>query len=330
MKGKIIKDWSKVNLRNPEHQKKLIGAFNHFFSQPQENPVLRTALQHFTTKGDFPAEVLAVLQKFNQTPDFDLGYESIFDIRDFTSTNASGFDILDVTSGLTFAKVLPGEKAKVYKMSGAKASVSFDQYGGALHWLRTWFDDNQYWNVEDTAIQFRNQAFYSRASDFYALIEALPNDAAHNVDWATTSVATADKEYQTVRDALTIEAACLEILTAIQNKGYGINPNSQFFVLAPVDIRGRIIRALSRVNQPVAGSPKDVQYNVSPIFTMMLATKTKYYVIFPKAKLKGGYRMNLTMFADFDILAYADLVAGWQRYGGAIGDTDQLRRCSIS
>jgi len=39
-------------------------------------------------------------------------------------------------SGLTFKKVLTGEKLKVYQMSGDKDYVYFDYYGGALNWHR--------------------------------------------------------------------------------------------------------------------------------------------------------------------------------------------------
>jgi hypothetical protein len=56
----------------------------------------------------------------------------------------------------------------------------------------------------------------------------------------------------------------------------------------------------------------------------MLQNSTRYFVILPKLKLKGGYRMDLTLFSDFDILSYTDVQAGWMRYGGCIGDLDQI------
>ena len=62
----------------------------------------------------------------------------------------------------------------------------------------------------------------------------------------------------------------------------------------------------------------------------MLVDTTKYYVIFPKKKIKGANRMDLTIFSDFDIEAYTDIAVGWQRYGGAIAETKQIVRCSTS
>jgi hypothetical protein len=40
--------------------------------------------------------------------------------------------------------------------------------------------------------------------------------------------------------------------------------------------------------------------------------------------------MDLTIYDQFDILSYADTMAGWMRYGGAVGDTDQIARCAVA
>jgi len=331
MKGKIIKDWSKVDFSNKEDVKKMIGAINHFFKEPDRDPKLKAALQAFATKGDFPAEILSVLEKFHAIPDYDLGYEQVFDIRDFTGTNQSGFSLLDVTSGLTFAKVPSGGKAKVFKFSGSKTNVTFDRYGGGLQWDRTLIDDKQYWTLEDNAIAFRNKAYSSRATAFYALIAALAS--GYNVAWAAptpSALATTDAQYTASRDANTIEAACQAILVALKDSGMGVTANSPFVLVAPVQLRARIQAAITKLNQPVAGSTKQITYNVRPVYTLMFALATSYYVTLPKKKMKGGYRQDLTLFSQFDILAYADTVAGWMRYGGAIGDSDQLRRCAIA
>jgi len=331
MRGKIVKDWSKVDFSNPEHIKKLHGAFQYFMRAIDRQPELKGAYQAFTTKGDFPPEVLQILEKFHAVGDFDLGYERVFDIRDFTGTKESGFEILDVSSGLVFSKVKTGEKVKVYKATGSKITVSFDLYGGALGWDRTWIDDSKYWALEDTAIEFRNKAYLRRSQAFYALIEALP--ASKNVSWQSPTPSTlpnTNDQYVASRDANTIQEACNQILEAVKNKGYGVNPNTPFVILAPNTLRPRIEQAIRRLVQPVAGATRQLTYNVEPVYTLMLSDNTKYYVILPGRKLKGGYRMDLTLYNFFDIFSYTEAVAGYMRYGGAIGDTDQLRRCLTS
>jgi len=40
--------------------------------------------------------------------------------------------------------------------------------------------------------------------------------------------------------------------------------------------------------------------------------------------------MDLTILSEPDILAYAETVAGWGRYGAAVGEDEQLRRCAVS
>lgn len=341
MKGRIIADWSKIKFSPasngqmvvaPQDRAKVIGALQHFMRMPdaKDSPI-RKAFQAFATKGDFPAEILQVLEKFHAVPDYDLGYEQIFDIRDFTGTNEAGFKILNVESGLTFSKVPTGMKAKVHKFSGAVSEVTFDMYGGGLNWDRKLIDDRQYWTLEDNAIAFRNKAYSSRAAIYYALIEAA--GAANAATWQAVTpanVANTDKDYDAIRDINTINYACLTILTALKDDGVGANANSQFIILAPVALKSRIQRALTLVQQAFAGSEKLANFTIRPIYTLMLANNSYYYVCFPKAKCKGGYRMDLTMFDQFDILAYADTMVGWMRYGGAVGDTDQIMRCAIA
>lgn len=330
-KGKIIKDWGAVNFRDPEHLKKFRGAMNAFLAAPDRNVQLKAAMQHFATKGDFPAEILQILEKFHATTHFDTSYEQIFDIRDFTSSQVGGFDILDVSSGLTFAKVPTGGKAKVFKFSGSKATVTFDKYGGALGWDKVLIDDAQYWTLEDNAVEFRNKYYAMRAQAFYDLIDAV--GSGENVSWQAVepvSVPSTAENYNAIRDVITIETACQTILTDCKNKGYGVTPQSQFYILAPVQLRSRILRALSIVQQAFAGSTARLTYNVTPIWTLMLSATDKYYVVLPKQKMKGGYRMDLTLFNETNILEYTETVAGWCRFGGAIGDTDQVKRCSIA
>jgi hypothetical protein len=328
MKGRIITDWSKVNFRDPVSRLKVVGALQHFLRLPDEkgSPV-RTALQHLAIKGDFPAEILQILEKYHAVPFYDLGYEQIFDIKDFTGTTESGFEILDVEDGLTFNKVQPGDKAKVYGMKGSKVSVTFDMYGGGLQWLRTLIDDRKYWTLEDNAIAFRNKAYYSRASNFYALIEAV--SSAENVDWQAVdgAIPNTDPAYIPIRDANTINLACGTILSDLKDKGMGVTPQSQFILLSDVTYKSRTERALAYLQQAFSGSQKLVQFSITPQYTLMLQTPSVYYVILPKGKLKGGNRMDLTVFDQFDIMSYADVMVGWMRYGGAIGEVNQVKRC---
>lgn len=349
-KGRIVSDWGMFQrmggLVNPTARGLVRGALNHFLVEPLSPPFRAAAqafqstgdigvaknvlAQAFATSQDFPASVLEVLDKYHQTLYFDTGYEQVFDVMDMRSSRRNGFDILDVESGLTFNIVPEGMKAKLYKMSGAKVTVTLDMYGAGLGWSRRLFDDEEYWTIEDNAIEFRNKAYESKAANHYALIEAVP--ATYDLAWqaVTGNVPNTNENYVPIRDINTINKACENILIRLKDLGMGATPASEFIVLAPIQLIGRIRRAIGMVQQPFAGSTTQLNYNVRTVYTLMLTDPTKFYVIFPKKKLKAANRMDLTVFSDFDIEAYTDIAVGWMRYGGAIGEIKQLVRCSTS
>lgn len=332
MKGRIISDWSKVDLSNPKGRAQFIAAINHFMQIPDTNAEVKAAIRHFTMNGDFPANTLQLLEKYHVLPNFDEGWQEVFDVRNFTNTSASGFEILDVTSGLTFSLVKPGEKVQIYKMSGTKVPVSFDMYGGGLGWLRQWFEDQQWWNVEDTTIEFANRWRKKRSEIFYQLIEAV--SSAQNIAWQSpvpAALPNTDPNYVAIRDFETMNKAAETILLNLKDKGYGVSPSSQLIVLHPIQLKSRISRALSApLNASITGDYKGVQYNFRPVPTMMLSSASSYYVILPKMKAKAGIRMNLEMWGEFDIMSRTDVAVGYMRFGGAIGDEEQFQRCATA
>jgi len=308
---------------------------NHPVLRAQAAAFARTGVMQpvsaFATGDDFPTTVLEVLEKYHQTTYLDNAWEQIFNIRDMRGSRRSGFEILDVTGSLTFSKTLIGEKARLYKMYGEKTTVSFDLYSGGLHWSRLLFDDEEYWTLEDNAIQFRNKAVSSKAQDHYDLIEATA--ATYDLALQTaddSGVTNATIGYTALRDIKTINTACVNIINRLKNLGMGIAPSSQFIILAPIELRERITLAVARTAQAYAGSPAYLQYNVVPLYTAMLSDTSKYYVIFPKNKITGGNRMDLTIMSDFNITNYSELAVGWIRYGAAIAEEKQLVRCATS
>jgi len=342
MRSRIFNlDWEKFNHRDPEQRKQLAGALQFFlalpdlFTPPQFANVqafvnskkeIREAvakIQAFTTTADFPASILPVIEKFHILPTYDNFYEQIFDVRDFSATRRDGFTVYNVQSGLTFKKIKVGEKLDVYQMSGDKETCYFDFYGGALGWHRSLFDDADWWTIEDNAIEFRNKSYQSRASVHYALIEAVRSFKSSCIP--TDPVSCTDCSAEALADANAINLAAQTILLNTVNKGYAISPqNISFIVLAPVQLRGRIRRALNVQFQAYPGAEKQIDYNFIQITSLMLTSAQYYYVILPKIKMKSGTRMDLTLFSDFDILSYTDTQAGWQRYGACIGDIDQI------
>jgi len=326
MKDPLIADWEKVDLADPEGHRKFTGAVQHYLVGPE---LKRAKVTEYTTRGDVPESASDAVAAFYEAPEADFGYERVFDIIDFTSTRKNGFDIVTVGAGLTFAPVKPGEKARVYKLTGDKITVDFHRYGGALQWDKTWFDDAEFWNIEEATRQFRNRWYSDRAQVFYDLVSASRPDS--DVAWQGDA-----GDPKAVRDAETINRACSEIISALADNGYDVTPQSRFVVVAPVQLMARMQNAL-RVSMLDSGAESQLNFNVELVVTNKLrnqaldSTETsRYFVCLPGRKAKGGYRQELTLLAETDILAYAETVAAWGRYGGAVGDSEQFRRCATS
>jgi len=332
MSNLIFSDYSKLDFQTPEGRKKVFGAVQYFANKRiEESRKLRKAIQAFGTSGDFPTAPNQIIEKFHALPAYDTAYEEIFDVKDFTGTREAGFDILDVEDGLAFKKIPTGQAVEIYKMGGSKVSVGFDMYGGGLGWSRVLIDDQKYWTIEDNAVAFVNKAAEDRAANHMALIEAIA--ATYNVDWQLpepAALANTNELYTANRDAQTLNKAAIDILTDLKDKGYGVTPNTVFKVLTPIQLVGRLNRALSLMLQSVGGSATFAAFKFQIVPTITLTTTTVYYVCVPKLKAKSGNRMNLTIFDKFDETKYEDIAVGWMRYGAAIGDQEQFRRCAIS
>jgi|GEM_PF-657932 len=355
MRGQIIKDWTKVDpeklfnpqKKDPQHQRQVIEALQFFFALPsrfipdkfatnerfleRRKVIEKAKTQYFSTLNDFPATPKEVIDKYHELAVYDNGFEQIFNIRDYTGSRRDGFAIDTVQSGLTFRKMLTGEKLHVYQMSGDREYVFFDYYGGALGWDRKLFENQEYWTLEENAIEFRNEAYRIRAATFYALLEAVSALKAADIAWQASpdGLAVATRGYQAQRDAATMNLAAQTILLACQASGYGISAqNVSFVILAPLQLRGRIKRALG-VNYDVQGPIPVIDYNFSTVITTMLTVTDHYWVILPKRKIVGGDRMDLTTYADFDMLSRTDSAAGWMAFAGAVADIAQMERCDI-
>ena len=258
----------------------------------------------------------------------DTGWERIFEVVDFTSTSKNGFEILDVGTGLSFRAIKPGEKAEVFKVSGDVIPVNFNLFSGALGWSKLWFDDQEYWKIEDAAREFRAKWYAHKARAHYDLLSASRADS--DVAWQGAS-----GDPKAARDAETINYACADIIESLAGLGYEVDPGTQFVIAAPIQLSARLRNALNiSLSDGVAGQ---LNFNVSLVVTTHLkkqdlseADNSHYLVCLPGRKLKSGLRMDLTLLSEPDILAYAETVAGWGRYGAAVGETEQLRRCPTS
>jgi len=329
LRDKMISDWSKVNLRSSEGQRQFLEAVEHFLRKPEEVARrIRSRSQEFTTGSDFPKSPVEAIARFHEIDEPDLGWEQVFEAIDFTQSNKNGFEILNVSSGLSFRSIKPGEKAEVYKISGDVIPVNFELYGSALGWSKLWFDDQEFWKIEETAREFRAKWYSNKAQAHYDLISASRPD--NDVSWQGES-----GDPKAVRDAETINYSCSSIIEDLAKLGYELSPSSKFVVVAPVQLWARLRNALNLTGNDSVSN--QINFNVSLVVTSYLKNQaltqpdtSHYFVGLPARKLKSGLRMDLTILSEPDILAYAETVAGWGRYGAIVGEPKQIRRCAVS
>lgn len=341
MRSKIFNlNWEDFNHKDPEQRKQLAGAVQVYMSVPdtfipsrfskveafvkKHKEFQNARLQAFSIPSNFPVYEKAIdaVRKFQLLPEYDNGYEQVFDTLNFEGTKASGFDVVDMAGGLTFKEIKIGEKLKVYQVAGTKERCYFSFYGGALGWHRSLFEDQAYWQIENNAKEFRAKAYSARASVFYGLLEAAAD--AKGCCSAVPADCT-DCHEDALSIARSINYAATVILRNVSGKGYEVSPGgTSFVVLVPLEMIGRVRQALGIRTQAFGESPLVINYNFTIVPSMMLTNTTRLMVILPKRKILAGYRMDLTLFDDFDILSYTDTVAGWMRYGGCIGDLDQI------
>ena len=359
MKGQIIKDWNKVDHvklfggdfgegQDIQHQRAVQKALQFFFALPDQfipekfvndekflekkKGYDKAKMQYFATLNDFPATAKEVVDKYHELAVYDNGYEQIFNIRDYTGSRRDGFSIDTIAGGLSFRKMLTGEKLHVYQFEGDREFVYFDYYGGALGWDRKLFENQEWWTLEENAIEFRNEAYRIKAATFYALLEAVAPLKAADILWQLhpDAVAAGNRGYRAGRDAATMNRAAQTILLACQASGYGISAESvSFIILAPVQLRARIKQALGISYDTADRVTTVIDYNFTTVITTMLAVTDHYWVILPKRKIVGGNRMDLTTYASFDMLSRTDSAAGWMAFAGAVADIAQMERCDI-
>ncbi|MFA5354219.1 MAG: hypothetical protein WC291_08310 [Thermodesulfovibrionales bacterium] len=244
----------------------------------------------------------------------DFGYEDLFDFVDMRGSGQTSFDILDVSNGITFKEIKPGEKMKVYGITDAKMSVSLTTQAAAIGILDRWVDYAQFWNINQAIIEAQAKYYDKQAEDHYALLTAI--SSGQNQAFSTD-------------DITTINNACAQIFNDLAGKGYVLTGNERFVLRANPTLKSRIEKAFALTFNGMSTSPNQIVYNIDRVYTTKLAS-TSYYVGLPGRKAKRGTWKDLSSEANRDILRLGTDIAYVGEYNAAIGEEDQFRRCALS
>ena len=329
--NKVFSNYELIDIESKLGRQKFIGAITAFMRKPKElqDKLLAMGITAYTSTSDFSAEIRQLIEKYHLgLEEVDVGWQQFFDVRDFSGVKAPGFRMKNVSSGLTFSKRPEGGRARIYRLTGTEVYVSFDTYGGGLEFDRAWFDDQEWWLIEDTALEFRSCWYRDKAVTMYTMIGAL--NSGYNVAYDIVGSTALDKDINTLNDA----AAAL--LTALKTAGFNVTLNTPLRVLSPIQLKGRLQRALAAqyITPAVAGANLKVEYNITPVYSLNVlnagaACTDKWYMAVPGLKNKVGEKMQLTVYSDFKIESFADTTVGWGRYGAYMNEI-QWRRLATA
>jgi len=291
-------------------------------------------MQGWTDKSDFPSgeSFYPLTPAISALPIFDEGFKEFFKMLDFTNSGKGGFRQLLLENTIAFELVVSGGKANIWNIKGSKETIDFDKYGAGLEWDKILLEDAEWTQIADILAAFRNAAFQNYAEVHYDLMEDAAASQA-DIAWHApdpAALANTNETYTANRDICTINDACQTIALDCANKGYGITPQSTFLVFTPLQLRGRVRKALGLSLQHYQGSPIFLDYNIRQVTTMMLDTVDHYIVAFPGARAQSGMRLNLEELTEENIISRSTTQVDWMRYGAGIGDADQIRRCNIA
>lgn len=247
----------------------------------------------------------------------DRGYEALFAEVDMRQSTSKTFEIANITGGITFYQVNPGEEAKLSKLPTAgKVDVGMLRFIGGFAILDDWLRFNELYKIADLTTDTVTRWYDLKADLFYGLIEAL--GAGVNQTFVTD-------------DVTTINNACSQIITDLAAAGYAVSAGSKFYITCHPSLLARVYKALAAVFTNPNTNNNQIVYNIAGVIPSAKIAATSYYVTLPGLKAKRGEweDLNTRPAQRNELVLGADHV--WTgAYNGAIAETKQFRRCALS
>jgi hypothetical protein len=247
----------------------------------------------------------------------DRGYEALFAEVDMRQSTSKTFEIANITGGITFYQINPGEEAKLSQLPTAgKVDVGMLRFIGGFAILDDWLRFNELYKIADLTTDTVTRWYDQKADLFYGLIEAL--DAGVNQAFVTD-------------DVTTINNACSQIITDLAAAGYAVSAGSKFYITCHPSLLARVYKALAAVFTNPNTNNNQIVYNIAGVIPSAKIAATSYYVSLPGLKAKRGEweDLNTRPAQRNELVLGADHV--WTgAYNGAIAETKQFRRCSLS
>lgn len=247
----------------------------------------------------------------------DRGYEALFAMVDMLNSTSKTFEIANITGGVTFYQMKPGEAAKLSRLPTAgKVDVGMLRFTGGFAILDDWLRFNELYKIDELTSDTVTRWYDQKANLFYGLIEAM--GAGINQAFATD-------------DVTTINNACSQIITDMVAAGYAVSAASQMYIVCHPSLLARVYKALAAVFTNPNANNNQIVYNIAGVIPTAKISAGSYYVALPGLKAKRGEWESLnTRPAQRNELALGADHVWTGAYNGAIAETKQFRRCALS
>jgi hypothetical protein len=287
---------------------------------------MKKSLQAVSVSTDFAVLTTNAFNVTVEEDNFDMGWELSF--QDVPRDGTSDFwEIGNIKNGITFKKVLEGERIEVLTMTGTKQNIYVDYYGGALGFTDKAIRFRKLAQMLDQARAFRNKFYANKADNHYLL---LATAAALNViTWQGVGGT------QVQRDVATINEGAFQIGNVNKDKGYGDMANAGLILYANPSDRARIEAAfvltsnyLTVAAGAIGANSPGASVTTQPIqrvYTYNANIVARHpLLVLPGRKSQKNEAMAPTTFTQpKDILTLNEVQSVWSIYGAGMGDTDQ-------
>lgn len=291
---------------------------------------LQKQIQAVSVSTDFD---LLTTNAFNVTVEednFDMGWEAAF--QDVPRDADKDFwELGTVHNGITFKKILEGERVEVDTITGDKVNIYVDYYGGALGFTDKAIRFRKLAQMLDAARAFRNKFYANKADNHYLLLATAA--ALNPVTWQG-----AVGDTQIIRDILTINEGAFQVGDVNKDKGYGDMANAPLLLYANPRDKARIEAAFVVTSNFLTASAgaggSAVQITdqaIRRIYTYNAnIVAGSPLLILPGRKSQKNEAMAPTSYvAPTDVLTLNTVQSVWSIYGAGVGDTDQCYQLTL-
>ncbi len=318
--GKQIVDFSQIHqIAESARAGKILEAISAGLKSLAEIPLVGVSAEKFVgaDSGMLRSAPPIVMTGTDTVDAPDRGYEALFSEVDMRTSTSKTFEILDITGGITFNQVLPGEPAKLSVLpESSKASVGLLRFIGGFAILDDWLRFNELYKIAELTTDTVKRWYDQKADLFYGMVTAL--GAGINESFSTD-------------DGTTINNACTKIVTDMSAAGHAVSAASRFYIVCNPNQTYRIYKALAGSFLNPNSLNTQIIYSIAGVIPTTKIVSGAYYVVLPGVKNKRGEweDLNTRPAQRNELVLGADHV--WTgAYNGAIAETKQFRRCALS